>query len=360
MFGMIKIIQATEKEIPIIEDILLDSVQWLDSIGQSLWRKEQIVWSRLSKDFDVSEFYIALIDGVPVACMAVADHSPTFSSEEPSLFICKLAIKRLVAGKNLSDVMISHAKSMCIDRGISALRLDCSGDRLKLRAIYERNNFICVDEKDFYISDKKFPVAFYRCEIHNTKHLYHYYEKGQPPFRSISALSFDKAEKILNNQREINENLVHPNIKWFLKWRYNIDKVIRKDFIAIGGKPIRSTPVYFTLGANAGVSTWFENPTYVKIPVDEFEIDTVSYTYGDVLAVFNPKLNTGEDYWGKVYHYDDILGIIEKYGYPKDPEYNGIKGINPKDKPLGDYLKYIEAHVWSDEILDKYRDHVNL
>ena len=31
------------------------------------------------------------------------------------------------------------------------------------------------------------------------------------------------------------------------------------------------------------------------------------------------------------------------------------KGILPKDKPLGNYLKYIEAHVWSDKVLDKYR-----
>jgi len=162
---MVKIITASKKEIPVIEDILLDAVHWLDSIGQPLWREEQIMWTRLSEDFAVSDFQIALLDGLPAACMAVTDHSPTFSSGEPSLFICKLAIKRFAAGKNLSDVMISHAKSMCINKGISALRLDCSGDRLKLRAIYERNGFICVDEKDFCIADKKFPVAFYRCEV---------------------------------------------------------------------------------------------------------------------------------------------------------------------------------------------------
>ena len=165
---MIEIITASENEIPIIEDILLDTVNWLDSIGQSLWLEEQIKWSRLSKDFVTSDFQIALLDGIPAACMAVANHSPTFSADEPSLFICKLAIKRFAAGKNLSDVMISHAKSMCMDKGISALRLDCSGDRLKLRAIYERNSFVCVDEKDFHVADKTIPVAFYRCEVHDT------------------------------------------------------------------------------------------------------------------------------------------------------------------------------------------------
>ena len=191
--------------------------------------------------------------------------------------------------------------------------------------------------------------------MHDTKHLYHYYEKGQPPFRSISALPFDEAEKVLNELREKNENLVHPNIKWFLEWRYNMDKTIRDKFIEIGGKLVRTAPVFCSLGANKGISTWFENTAFIKIPINEFNLDTVSFTYGDTLAVFNPKLYTGEEWWGKVYRYDDMLKLIDKYGYPEDCEYDGIKGILPKDKPLGHYLKYIEAHVWSDEVLDRYR-----
>ena len=50
-----------------------------------------------------------------------------------------------------------------------------------------------------------------------------------------------------------------------------------------------------------------------------------------------------------------ILKLIDKYGYPEDPVYDSIKGIFPKDKPINQYLKYIEAHVWSDDALDKYR-----
>lgn len=186
-------------------------------------------------------------------------------------------------------------------------------------------------------------------------HLYHYYEKGQLPLRSVSALPFDEAENVLNKLRKRNENLVHPDIKWFLQWRYNMDKTIRDKFISIGGKPVRTAPVFCTLGENKGVSTWFENAACIKIPVSELDFDSVSFTYGDTMAVFNPKLYTGEEWWGKVYRYDGILKLVDKYGYPEDPEYDGIKGIYPKDKPLGHYLKYIEAHIWSDALLDKYR-----
>ena len=195
---MIEIITASEKEIPIIEDILIDTVRWLDSVGQPLWREEQVKWTRLSKDFSASDFYIALLDGEPMACMAVVDYDPTFwpnIKKGQSLFIHKLAVKRFAAGKGLADELIKHVKKMCMDKGIYALRLDCSQDRPKLRAVYERNGFTCVGERDFYVADKNYPIAFYECEVHDTKHLYQYYEKGQPPFRSISALPLDEAEK---------------------------------------------------------------------------------------------------------------------------------------------------------------------
>lgn len=355
---MIEILTASEKEIPIIEDILLDTVRWLDSVGQPLWRENQITWARLSKDFFVSDFQIAFLDGVPAACMAVTGYDPVFwpdIKKGQSLFIHKLAVKRFAAGNGFSDVLIDHAKTMCMDRGIPALRLDCAQDRPKLRAVYEKNGFVCIGERDFYAAGKNYPVAFYKCDVHDTGHLYHYYEKGQTPLRSISALPFREAEKILNSQRERNENLVHPNIKWFLEWRYNMDKTIRDNFITIGGKPSRTAPVFCTLGANRGVSTWFENPAFLRIPITEIDLDTVSFTYGDTMAVFNPKLYSGEEWWGKVYKYDDIIRIIDKYGYPADPEYDGIKGIYPKKKPLGHYLKYIEAHIWSDAVIEKYR-----
>ena len=39
----ITIKQATEADIPVLEGILLDTVNWLDEIGQSLWYPEDMV-----------------------------------------------------------------------------------------------------------------------------------------------------------------------------------------------------------------------------------------------------------------------------------------------------------------------------
>ena len=144
--------------------------------------------------------------------------------------------------------------------------------------------------------------------IDDTRHLYHYFDGSKPPLRAITSLPFDEAFKVLTNSNSPEFNDLPPSF-WnkFLQKRYNADKALRDKFIAIGGKPIRTAPVYFTLGENKGMTTWFDNLDRIKIPVSEFDIDTVSFTYGDSFAVFNPDLNTGEDYWGNIYKYDDIL-----------------------------------------------------
>ena len=184
----------------------------------------------------------------------------------------------------------------------------------------------------------------------DTTHLYHYLDRTRPLFRTLTSLPFEEAKAIMYARYE--------KTSWidnFLQKRYDADKILRDKFISIGGKPIRNSPVYFTLGENEGMKTWYDNLDWVKIPVSEFDLDTVSFTYGDNFAIFNPDLNTGEEYWGNIYKYDGILKLIDKYGYPEDPPYDMKNRVFPKEKHINQYLKYIEAHVWSDEVLDKYR-----
>lgn len=194
-------------------------------------------------------------------------------------------------------------------------------------------------------------TAFYEYEVHDTMHLYHYYEKSLPPFRTITSLPFEEAAAILRTRQAEDPTSTNPNIEWFLNRRYEMEKAVRNKFIAIGGKPVSTAPMYCTLGANDNMKTWFQDVAYIRIPISEFDLDTVSFTYGDMFAVFNPLLNTGEEWWEQVYRYEDILKLIDKYGYPEDPEYDMKNRIFPKDKPINQYLKYIEAHVWNDMYL---------
>ena len=157
--------QATEADIPVLENILLDTVNWLNEIGQPLWTEDQIKWERLSKDLSASDFYIAYLNEIPAGCMAVVDNDPQFWADIPkgeSLFIHKLAVKRFAAGQGVSDALIFRAKEMCVDKEILFLRLDCDSHRPKQCAVYERNGFVFTNEKIIF---GKYHVAFYECKM---------------------------------------------------------------------------------------------------------------------------------------------------------------------------------------------------
>ena len=59
----IAIRKATEADVPVVEGILLDAVNWLNGMGQPLWDVEEVSWSSLSKQYDIGDFYIACTDG---------------------------------------------------------------------------------------------------------------------------------------------------------------------------------------------------------------------------------------------------------------------------------------------------------
>lgn len=100
--------QANECDIPIIEEILLDAVNWMSKSGlQNKWNESNIKWSGLSRSYKISDFYISYQNALPTACMALTDYDPTYWPDMPkgeSLYLHKLAVKRLFAGKGFSCV----------------------------------------------------------------------------------------------------------------------------------------------------------------------------------------------------------------------------------------------------------------
>ena len=166
----ITIKQVTEADIPVLESILLDTVKWLDEIGQSLWYAEDMVWNKLSESYRLDSFYIAYSDGVPTGCMSLTDHNPFFwpdVQEGEALFIHKLAVINAARKLGIADALIDFAKDECAARKIPTLRLDCDAMRPKQRKVYERNGFICVGEKEMGVKHV-FEVAMYVYFISNT------------------------------------------------------------------------------------------------------------------------------------------------------------------------------------------------
>jgi len=184
--------------------------------------------------------------------------------------------------------------------------------------------------------------------------LYHYYEKSIGPFKSLTALRIEDARNILRAKSAIS-GFGNPDIDGFLQNRYDRDRQLRESFIARGGKPKRTTPIYMTLGEHRQWQSAYDTPAAIKIPLNEFARESISFTYGDSFAIFNASLFGNEEYWNKIYFADEILEIIDRYDFPPYVEYDFKHSIYPTDKPINHHLKYVEAHVWDDEVLAKYR-----
>lgn len=349
----IKIKQAQTNDISIIEATLLDAVNWLNEIGQPLWRAEDVKWDKLSKSFRVDDFYIAFSNGEPAGCMVLVDYDPFFwpdVAKGEALMIHKLAVKKTARKTGVADALIHFAKSEGVRRKVSSIRLDCHQYRNKLRAFYERHGFVCVGEKSF---NGKWVTAFYVYELQHF--LYHYFERCFGPFRPLTDLAMEKARKVLFEQRAAGR-FHNPDIDGFLHKRCERDQKLRNIFISRGGKPEKVSPIYMMLGEHKQWESAYEEPAVIKIPLEEFNPLTVSFTYGDSFAIFNPSLFGEEEYWNKLYFVDEILDVINRHGFPPYVEYNFKEGIYPKDKHINHHLKYVEAHVWSDKVLDKYRN----
>lgn len=148
----ITIKQAQESDIPVVESILLDTINWLQEIGQSLWSAETVTWEALSKKHKIGDFYIAYMDGKPSGCMAIIDYDPFFwpdVKKGESLFVHKVAVTKAARKSGVSDALINNFKEQGALRGVSAVRLDFHAKRSRVRAFYERHGFTLAEIKEF-------------------------------------------------------------------------------------------------------------------------------------------------------------------------------------------------------------------
>ncbi len=175
--------------------------------------------------------------------------------------------------------------------------------------------------------------------------LYHFFDARTGPFKSLTSISQDEAREVIERIK-----IERPNSQCaarhdkYVPYRHNCERMLREAFAKKGGIMEIDSPHYMVLEFSPWLSTWYEESRYIKIPVEEFDLRTVSFTYGDSMPTFSDSVCDGKEYRKKVYMYDEILEIIKKYGMPQ--EWNDDGKYGPE--------RYIEAHIWSDKVIQKY------
>lgn len=177
-------------------------------------------------------------------------------------------------------------------------------------------------------------------------HLYHYYDKSIGPFKNLSDISIEEANKVLrdiaNTKPDVQCAKRQEN---YMQMRHYYEDILRNEFTKKGGVISRKSPHYMVVEHSPWLSTWFDNSAFIKIPIEEFDLRTISFTYGDSHPTFSERVNDGKEYRKRLYTYDEILEVIKKYGLPQDWNDDGKYGPE----------RYIEAHIWSDEIIRLYK-----
>lgn len=70
---------AMESDTAVIEDILLDAVEWMQEKNLSnLWTRQNIKWKVLSQSYKISDFVLAFRDQKAVGCMALTKTDPVY------------------------------------------------------------------------------------------------------------------------------------------------------------------------------------------------------------------------------------------------------------------------------------------
>jgi GNAT superfamily N-acetyltransferase len=142
--------QATAADAPTVSEILTEAARWLEHSGMPLWKERELEPEKIFTDVASGLFFLGEISGEPVATLKFQLEDPLFWPDAPAdeaAYVHRLAVKRSHAGKSVSASLLSWAATRTKNLGRRYLRLDCTADCLKLRALYESFGFRHRDDR---------------------------------------------------------------------------------------------------------------------------------------------------------------------------------------------------------------------
>lgn len=179
-----------------------------------------------------------------------------------------------------------------------------------------------------------------------TDNLYitNYCNKNCSPLASITRLpiaeAYALAEKLSQYAGETFTSFSrfrNPDFDGYYKKRVRTEKWLYNSFVALGGKPENTAPVYFVLGESNYLNDWFENGTRTALLLKDIDSSDISFTFGDSMAKIDSKDRmdpfTKESLFNFIYKSStDIVSFLNK---------------------LNKQNIYIEAQLWNDIYVKK-------
>src|ERR1700733_8112455 len=120
--------RATERDVPVVTDLLNGAAAWLEARGSTQWNGG-FGTSRISRIVGRQGTYIAWIQGTAAATITVCGAGdPAFWTPrelaEPASYLSKMATARTYAGRGIGEALMAWAVNPADKRGDRGVRLD--------------------------------------------------------------------------------------------------------------------------------------------------------------------------------------------------------------------------------------------
>ena len=155
---------ATEDELAVMIDILIEAAGWLSNNGVDQWPvSPRAYWHRrAARAISRQEAYLAYVDGSAQATLRliwVDDYWP--NADKSAAYLHSLAIRDGLHGQGLGVALLAWCKAYARAKDKTVLRLDCLAGNRRLRQYYEAQGFIYQRE----IVDNDYNAALYEIEL---------------------------------------------------------------------------------------------------------------------------------------------------------------------------------------------------
>lgn len=127
-----------------VAGVLHEAAGWLEERGMAMWREDELLPIRITEDVRSGRFFLAESAGEAAGTVRFQLEDKLFWPDVPqddSAFIHRLAVRRRLAGGEVSSALLLWAIARTHALGRRYLRLDCEASRIRLRAVYERIGF---------------------------------------------------------------------------------------------------------------------------------------------------------------------------------------------------------------------------
>ncbi len=154
---MITIVQAKQEDIHNIDVIYAQKVDELANKGIVQWKKDSVSYATMSAFYHFSDFYFAYVDGVIAGAFVLVEKDAVYWKEDAAhtaLYLHKIIVLDAFSKQGVSSAILDYFKQETKQRGYSYAKLDVRSHKNALRALYERNGFIKLDEIDLQMGYK--------------------------------------------------------------------------------------------------------------------------------------------------------------------------------------------------------------